>query len=132
MKLAFAVLALLLLIPQAAARPIESFESFVAGFAAKALAAGVSRQTYEAAMGGLTPDPKTPGLVSAQPEFTTAVWDYIDVRVSPRRIANGQAAIERNKDLFTAVGQHYGVIPICWGRSGASKLIMARCWTMPR
>ncbi len=110
-----ALLAAFLLIVPAHAQPVESFDSFIAHFEAKALAAGITRQTYSAAMSGLTPDLKTPGLVSAQPEFTTAVWDYIDRRVSPRRIEQGRAAIERNKDLFAAVGQHYGVDPYLLG-----------------
>jgi len=99
----------------AVAQPIESFDSFVAGFESKAVAAGISRQTYEAAMGGMSPDAKTPALVSGQPEFTTPMWDYIDGRVTSGRIARGKAAIERNQQLFAAVGQHYGVDPYILG-----------------
>jgi peptidoglycan lytic transglycosylase B len=104
---------LLLLLPGMAAhgQPIESFDSFIAHFEAKALAAGISRETYQAAMVGLTPDPGTPELVSAQPEFTTTMWDYIDLRASPRRITNGKAAMERNAPLFATIGQRYGVDP---------------------
>ena len=71
------VFALLLVLLPAIARgePIESFDSFIAGFEAKALAAGISPETYHAAMSGLTPDPATPELITAQPEFTTPVWD---------------------------------------------------------
>lgn len=110
-----AVFGVLMMIGPCLARPIESFDAFITHFEARALAAGVSRRVYETAMFGLTPDPKTPGLVSAQPEFTIPVWDYIDVRVSPRRIANGQAAMARNSDLFTQIGQHYGVDPFLLG-----------------
>jgi membrane-bound lytic murein transglycosylase B len=115
MKSYLAIVFVLLSLGPVSAEPIESFDSFIANFEAKALAAGVSKQTYEAAMVGLTADPKTPDLVSAQPEFTTPVWDYIDIRASPSRTTNGQAAIERNKALFTAVGQRYGVDPYMLG-----------------
>lgn len=104
---------LLLMLPAVAAhgQPIESFDSFIANFEAKALAAGITRETYQAAMIGLTPDPATPELVSAQPEFTTAMWDYIDLRASPRRITNGKAAMASNAALFADIGKRYGVEP---------------------
>ncbi|WP_127754051.1 lytic murein transglycosylase [Devosia sp. 1566] len=96
-------------------QPAESFDSFVASFRAKALAAGVSAQTYAAAMDGLSPDPRTPGLVTSQPEFATPIWDYIDGRVTGERVARGRSAVERNAALFGAVGQQYGVDPYLLG-----------------
>jgi membrane-bound lytic murein transglycosylase B len=99
----------------AAAQPVESFDAFISSFAAKATAAGVSSQTYQAAMAGLTPDPQVPALVTSQPEFTTPVWDYIDGRVTADRIARGQAAMNRNSALFEAVGRQTGVDPYLLG-----------------
>jgi len=110
MKRLIALFLILLTLP-AAGQPIESFDSFIASFRGKALAAGVSAAVYDAAMGGLTPDPRVPNLVTTQPEFTTPVWDYIEGRVTPGRIERGKAAITRNSGLFTAVGQAYGVDP---------------------
>ena len=97
------------------AQPVESFDSFIANFRGKAIAAGISAAVYDANMVGLTPDPRVPDLVSAQPEFTTAMWDYIEGRVTSGRIQRGQAAIARNSDLFAAVGQTYGVDPYLLG-----------------
>lgn len=111
MRWVVAAIALVMAGGMALAQPIESFPAFLAGFEAKAVAAGVSRDTYRAATAGLTPDPQTPGLVTGQPEFTTPVWDYIDTRVSADRVARGRAAIERNAALFEAVGARYGVDP---------------------
>ena len=102
---------LLLLVGSVQAQPVESFDSFIANFRAKALAAGVSAATYDAAMVGLTPDPRVPDLVTSQPEFTTPMWDYIDGRVTAGRIERGKAALSRNGDLYGAVGQRYGVDP---------------------
>ena len=93
------------------AQPVESFDSFIRNFEAKAVAAGVTRETYRAAMSGLTPDPNVPDLVVRQPEFTTPMWDYIEGRVSAGRIERGRAAITRNKALFEAAGKRYGVDP---------------------
>lgn len=106
---------LLLLVGSVQAQPVESFDSFIANFRAKALAAGVSAATYDAAMVGLTPDPRVPDLVTSQPEFTTPMWDYIDGRVTAGRIERGKAALSRNADLFSAVGQRYGVDPYLLG-----------------
>ena len=110
-----ALLITLWLTSPAFAQPVESFDSFIANFRAKALAAGVSGSTYDAAMGGLTPDPRVPNLVTTQPEFTTPMWDYIEGRVTSGRIERGKAAIARNETLFASVGQAYGVDPYLLG-----------------
>jgi membrane-bound lytic murein transglycosylase B len=106
---------LLLMSAPAWAQPTESFEQFIANFRSKALAAGVSAQVYDTAMAGLTADPKVPGLVSSQPEFTTTMWDYIEGRVTSGRIERGKAAIGRNSQFFASVGQAYGVDPYILG-----------------
>lgn len=111
----FVALWLFLLITPAWAQPTESFESFVADFRSTALAAGVSAQTYDRAMAGLTPDPRVPELVSSQPEFTTTMWDYIEGRVTAGRVERGKAAIGRNSQLFATIGQAYGVDPYVLG-----------------
>lgn len=97
------------------AQPVESFDSFIANFRAKAVAAGVSGEVYDAVMGGMTPDPRVPDLVTAQPEFTSPMWDYIEGRVTAGRIEQGKAAIGRNSELFASVGQAYGVDPYLLG-----------------
>jgi membrane-bound lytic murein transglycosylase B len=96
-------------------QPVETFERFVRSFEAKAVAAGVSRDTYRRAVGGITPDPNVPELVTAQPEFTTPMWEYIDARVSSGRIARGQDAMAANASLFEAAGRRYGVDPYILG-----------------
>lgn len=109
------VLLFLMLTLPAFGQPIENFDSFVASFRGRALAAGVSGAVYDAAMTGLTPDPRVPELVTSQPEFTTPMWDYIEGRVTAGRIERGKAALTRNSALFTSVGQAYGVDPFILG-----------------
>lgn len=109
------LLVALAFVSPALAEPNEPFDQFLRNFEAKAVAAGVSAATYRAATDGLTPDPNVPDLVVAQPEFTTPVWDYLDTRITGSRIERGQAAIERNRSLFTAVGQSTGVDPYLLG-----------------
>jgi len=113
LRLAF--LFVLMLAAPVTAAPIESFDAFLRNFEPRALAAGVSRETWRAATDGLTPDPAVPDLVETQPEFTTPVWDYLDKRITAGRIERGQAAIDKSKSLFEAVGQRSGVDPYILG-----------------
>jgi membrane-bound lytic murein transglycosylase B len=105
----------LALVTPALAQPVESFDSFIVNFRAKAIAAGVSSAVYERAMVGLTPDPRVPALVAGQPEFTTPIWDYIEGRISAGRIARGKAAMALEGALFAAIGQAHGVDPYLLG-----------------
>lgn len=98
-----------------AAQPNTDFAGFLAQFRGEALAGGVSANAYDGLMAGLTPDPRVPGLVETQPEFTTPIWDYLDARVSSSRIERGKAAMSRNGDLFAAIGQRHGVDPYLLG-----------------
>ncbi len=98
----------------ALAQPVESFEAFVRNFEARVVAAGVSRETYRRATQGLTPDPNVPKLVETQPEFTTPIWDYMDVRASADRIARGKRALAQQAALFEAAGRT-GVDPYILG-----------------
>jgi membrane-bound lytic murein transglycosylase B len=110
-----ALLTLLLLTAPSLAAPHGSFADFLRSFEAKAVAAGVSRQTYRTATDGLTPDPNVPDLIETQPEFTTPIWGYMDRRITADRIARGQAAMEKNRALFRDVGQRTGVDPAILG-----------------
>ncbi len=89
----------------------RSFDTFLRDFEATAVAAGITADVYRAATRGLTEDSSVPERVEAQPEFETAVWDYLDRRITDQRIANGQRAYEANRDLFARVGREFGVDP---------------------
>ncbi|KKB76934.1 hypothetical protein VW35_16250 [Devosia soli] len=108
-----AVLIVLLMTNPALAQ--SNFSAFLSELKAEAVARGVNPATYDALTAGLTPDPRVPNLVETQPEFTTPVWDYIDTRVNSSRINRGMAALERNAQLFSAIGQRYGVDPYLLG-----------------
>lgn len=99
----------------AEAAPQGSFDQFLAQIRPEALAQGVDGAFYDAATRGLTPDPRVPDLVETQPEFTTPIWDYLEGRVSPDRVARGRAALERNGSLFAETGRRFGVDPYLLG-----------------
>jgi membrane-bound lytic murein transglycosylase B len=94
-----------------AAQPVESFESFLRNFEAKAVAAGVSPDFYRQVTAGLEPDPNVPELVTGQPEFTVTIWDYLDTRITDQRVANGQTAFAANRAMFEAESKQWGVDP---------------------
>ena len=58
-------------------------------------------------------------LVDAQPEFTKAFWDYLDILVSDARIAGGREILAKHKAIFDKVEKQYGVdrhiITAIWG-----------------
>jgi membrane-bound lytic murein transglycosylase B len=103
---------LLLLIAPAQA---ETFSDFLHAFKAKAVAAGVDPHVYDLSTDGLTPDPTIKTLVETQPEFTTPIWDYLDKRITEHRVANGKAAIDKNRTLFETIGKRSGVDPYILG-----------------
>jgi lytic murein transglycosylase len=80
---------------------------------------GVARGVFEAQTAGLTPDLRIMDLLDAQPEFTKAIWDYLDLLVSEDRIRNGRAILATHRAVFDAVEKAYGVdrhiITAIWG-----------------
>lgn len=116
MRIVWTLLALIMAsATPAAAQPVESFDQFIANFRSKAVAAGVRPEIYDAALIGISPDPRVPDLVTTQPEFTTPMWDYIEGRVTNSRIERGKAAMARNAQLFATIGAAYGVDPYLLG-----------------
>jgi membrane-bound lytic murein transglycosylase B len=80
---------------------------------------GISRETYINHTAPLTPDLRIMDLLDAQPEFTVALWGYLDTLVSDERIATGRDMLERYRATFDAVEKAYGVdrhiITAIWG-----------------
>jgi len=80
---------------------------------------GVSRPTFDAHTAGLTPDLKIMDLLDAQPEFTKALWDYLDVLVNDARIQRGREMLAKYRATFDAMEKAYGVdrhiVAAIWG-----------------
>ena len=86
-----------------------SFDQFAVDFWPAARAKGIARKTYVSAFSGLTPNPKIIALGEKQPEFNTAIWDYIAKRVSAERIADGRKKQAEYGQTLTALERHFGV-----------------------
>ncbi len=80
---------------------------------------GVSRRTFEAHTRNLTPELKIMDLMDAQPEFTRAVWDYVDLLVSEDRVQRGREILAEHRAAFDMVERSYGVdrhvLAAIWG-----------------
>jgi lytic murein transglycosylase len=80
---------------------------------------GVTRATFDANTKGLTPDLRIMDLVDAQPEFTKAFWDYLDLLVNDARIKRGGEILAQYRTVFDAVEKAYGVdrhiVVAIWG-----------------
>jgi membrane-bound lytic murein transglycosylase B len=80
---------------------------------------GVTRAVFDAQTATLTPDLRIMDLLDAQPEFTKAIWDYLDLLVSEDRIQNGRAILATHRAVFDAVEKAFGVdryfIAAIWG-----------------
>ncbi len=80
---------------------------------------GVSHAAFERMTARLTPDLRIMDLLDSQPEFTKAVWDYLDVLVNDDRVAIGRRLLQKYRATFDAAEKVYGVdryiIAAIWG-----------------
>src|SRR6266851_7490927 len=85
------------------------FDQWRDGFRARALAKGISEQTWTRVMGRIEPDMSVFRQMQKQPEFNEQIWQYINRRVSDWRIINGREALKKNEALFARIEQDFGV-----------------------
>jgi membrane-bound lytic murein transglycosylase B len=108
-----------LMTPQAILAAASNFQNCIAQLWPQAARRGVSWQTFRAYTASLEPDLHIMDLLDAQPEFTKAPWDYLDLLVNDARIAAGREILARYQPVFAAVEKAYGVdrqvIAAIWG-----------------
>ncbi len=79
----------------------------------------ITQQNFERFTVGLQPDLRIMDLLDSQPEFTKAIWDYLDILVSDARLAKGREVLAKYKPQFDATEKAYGVdryiIAAIWG-----------------
>lgn len=97
----------------------SQFHSCLKRLAPQAARRGVSRAAFERMTAPLTPDLRIMDLLDSQPEFTKAIWDYLDVLVNDDRVATGQKLLAKYRPVFDAAEKAYGVdrfiIAAIWG-----------------
>lgn len=85
------------------------FASWLADYRTFARASGVSDATLQSALDGAQYLPRVVELDRAQPEFTRAVWDYLDTAASAERVARGQQQGALARADIDAAAARYGV-----------------------
>lgn len=100
-------------------RSAANFGNCVAGFWPDASRRGVTAANFQRFTAELTPDLRIMDLMDSQPEFTKAIWDYLDILVNDTRMQKGREVLARYKDFFDEVEKAYGVdryiIAAIWG-----------------
>ena len=86
-----------------------NFPNCVAAMWPDAARRHITRENFERFTAGLSPDLRIMDLMDSQPEFTKAIWDYLDILVSDTRLARGREILATYKPQFDAVEKAYGV-----------------------
>lgn len=79
--------------------PDPAFSRCLAGLQAAAASQGISADRFNEITAGLTPDSSVLGLLDAQPEFTTPIWDYLAALVDRQRVDDGRAMLQDRKSV---------------------------------
>src|SRR5207237_10216626 len=69
----------------------------------------ISQDSFQRFTADLAPDLRIMDLMDSQPEFTKAIWDYLDILVNDNRLAKGREILAKYKPQFDAVEKAYGV-----------------------
>lgn len=97
----------------------SNFDNCVASMWPDAARRGISQDSFQRFTTGLVPDLRIMDLMDSQPEFTKAIWDYLDILVNDNRLAKGREVLAKYKPQFDAAERAYGVdryiIASIWG-----------------
>ena len=77
----------------------------------EAASRGITGATFDTHTAGLTPDMAVIGLLDAQPEFVTPIWDYLASLVDEERVADGREMVGKWREVLHRVEARYGVDP---------------------
>ena len=76
-----------------------------------AIKAGVRDATWRQHTNGLQADFSVIDKLNFQPEFRTAIWDYMSALVDDERVADGQARLAQHRAALERAEQRFGVDP---------------------
>ncbi|AZO80019.1 MULTISPECIES: lytic murein transglycosylase [unclassified Bosea (in: a-proteobacteria)] len=96
--------------PKPEARPAApGFDGFLRTLWPMAQARGISRQTFDLAFQGVTPDPSIVALTQKQSEFVAPIWSYLNSAVGGGRISRGREMLEAHAGVLAQAESRYGV-----------------------
>ena len=95
------------------------FGRWIEEFRSRAIAQGISPETFAAAFRGVEYNTGVIEKDRNQSEFTKAIWDYLDSAVSDIRVANGRAALDSHRQILDRIEAEFGVdkevVVAIWG-----------------
>ncbi len=119
MRVLFAIFALWAASTAPSLAQNPSFTTWLEGFRTEAMAAGVSAEVFDEAFEGVTVNQRVYELNDNQPEFSRAIWNYLDSAVSEARVTGGRSKMAEQGSLLSVIEQAYGVdaeiIVAIWG-----------------
>jgi len=93
----------------AATKNPASFAAFIEALWPKAKAAGVSRETFDAAFAGVQLDPTVLERTKKQAEFERTIPDYLASAVSEQQVEQGRALVAKWRDTLDSIERRFGV-----------------------
>jgi len=104
------------------------FNTWKRDFMARALAKGYDSSLLRTTIGQAKINPKAIAKNKSQPEFTRAIWVYIDGVMSESRLNGGRNKLAKHEQLFSELEIRYGVdrhiLTSIWGLESAYGKIM--------
>ncbi|MGG6461601.1 lytic murein transglycosylase [Solilutibacter silvestris] len=97
--------------PAPSAEELAQFKSCMTGLREPALAAGVESSAFDRYAMSVTPDMTVLPLLDRQPEFTTAIWDYLAGLVDQKRVDDGRAMMTKYASTLSQVQSRFAVDP---------------------
>src|SRR6202790_3801824 len=111
------------LIVPSGASAAGTFDQWIAAFRAKAIARGITEETYTRVMRGVHPDTTGLEAIRNQPEFNQKLWQYLNRAASDWKIAAGKEKAQQYAPLFSRIEQDFGIEPAfmlgVWGIESA-------------
>lgn len=86
-----------------------AFAAWLQGVRAEALRAGIDAGTLDAALGSIEQIPRVLELARNQPEFKMTFERYLEIVVSPERVARGRTLMPENRTLIERFAGPAGV-----------------------
>ncbi len=87
------------------------FRKWMESFRADALSQGITAATFDRAFAGVKLNTRVVELNENQPEFSRAIWDYMDSAVSSDRIEKGRAHMRKFRKSLGRAEDKHGVPP---------------------
>src|SRR5271168_3264543 len=112
-----------LIAPSGASAEGTAFDQWIATFRTKAIAHGITEETYARVMLGMRPDTAGLEAIRNQPEFNQKLWQYLNRAASDWKITAGKEAAKKYAPLFSRIEKDFGVEPAfmlgVWGIESA-------------